>query len=33
MAYEVIYVCDSINNKKIREGELNILENMRINFF
>lgn len=26
MAYEVIYVCDSINNKKIREGELNILE-------
>lgn len=26
MAYEVIYVCDSINNKKIRQGELNILE-------
>lgn len=26
MAYEIIYVCDSINNKNVREGELNILE-------
>ena len=26
MAYEVIYVCNSINNQKIRQGELNILE-------
>lgn len=26
MAYEIIYVCNSINNKNIREGELNILE-------
>lgn len=26
MAYEIIYVCHSINNKNIREGELNILE-------
>lgn len=26
MAYEVIYVCDSINNKNVRQGELNILE-------
>ena len=26
MAYEVIYVCKSINNQKIRQGELNILE-------
>lgn len=25
MAYEVIYVCNSINNKNIRRGELNIL--------
>lgn len=24
--YEIIYVCDSINNKNVREGELNILE-------
>ena len=26
MAYEVIYVCNSINNQRIRQGELNILE-------
>ena len=26
MAYEIIYVCDSLNNKNVREGELNILE-------
>lgn len=26
MAYEVIYVCNSINNKNVREGELNILK-------
>ena len=26
MAYEIIYVCNSINNKNIRDGELNILE-------
>ncbi len=26
MAYEIIYVCDSINNKNVRQGELNILE-------
>lgn len=25
MAYEVIYVCNSINNKNIRRGELKIL--------
>ena len=25
MAYEIIYVCDSINNKNVRQGELNIL--------
>ena len=25
MAYEIIYVCNSINNKNVREGELNIL--------
>lgn len=25
MAYEVIYICNSLNNKNIREGELNIL--------
>lgn len=24
--YEIIYVCDSINNKNVRQGELNILE-------
>lgn len=26
MAYEIIYVCNSTNNKNIRRGELNILE-------
>lgn len=26
MAYEVIYVCNSINNKNVRRGELNILK-------
>lgn len=26
MAYEIIYVCNSTNNKNVREGELNILE-------
>lgn len=26
MAYEIIYVCNSINNKNVRQGELNILE-------
>ena len=26
MAYEIIYKCNSINNKNVREGELNILE-------
>ena len=26
MAYEIIYTCNSINNKNIRQGELNILE-------
>lgn len=26
MAYEIIYICNSLNNKNIREGELNILE-------
>ena len=26
MGYEIIYVCDSVNNKNIRQGELNILE-------
>ncbi len=26
MAYEIIYVCNSINNKNVRSGELNILE-------
>lgn len=26
MAYEIIYECNSINNKNVREGELNILE-------
>ena len=26
MAYEIIYVCSSKNNKNVREGELNILE-------
>ena len=25
MAYEIIYVCNSINNKNVREGELKIL--------
>lgn len=25
MAYEIIYVCNSINNKNVREGELEIL--------
>ena len=25
MAYEIIYVCDSVNNKNVREGELEIL--------
>ena len=24
--YEIIYVCNSINNRNVREGELNILE-------
>ena len=26
MANEIIYVCHSINNKNVRDGELNILE-------
>ena len=26
MASEIIYVCQSINNKNVREGELNILQ-------
>ena len=26
MAYEIIYVCNSINNKNVREGELKILK-------
>jgi arsenate reductase-like glutaredoxin family protein len=25
MAYEIIYVCNSINNKNVRDGELKIL--------
>lgn len=26
MAYEIIYECNSLNNKNVRQGELNILE-------
>lgn len=33
MAFEIIYVCNSTNNKNVRDGELNILEKHEDQFY